>query len=226
MQNNLDITNKYKKYLDKFNDFLNQKNLDITKGDLYANKIRNYGKLLHTGGNLNEQIDNTIKEVNTALDGLKNGVDTTKITTDIQTLKEKFDQLTNSYAQNVTKFIDFTNNTKKKLDNYETKPIEEIKGLNEFLANDIPIDMIIQAQIFKNIIKDIGDVSTINDTNRNKLEELATFPLDDLSRLILYLKEGNTTLGIEKNEVLANALPDAINKVSNKESGIIIGPKE
>ena len=185
------ITNKYKKYLGKFGDPLNYK--DSSKINLYSQKLKTYGTLLQTGAGLSNQLKETVDKVNLSLKGLQKSTDTGKAVEKFRVLKISFDELT-SLTNNTKQILD--NNTKQVLDNYTD------------------VDTFIQVQMFKNIIKDIGDVTILTKDNIPKLEALTTFPEKDLVKLIKFVQEGDTKLGIDKNEKLAADLPYAVASVN------------
>lgn len=195
-----DLTNKYRKYLGKFEDALVRQ--DQSKLDLYSKKIRMYGMLLQSGGTLDEHLQNIIVEVQKSLNDLKGKTNVSGITAQVNELRTRFNELTNQYRKNMSDFIELGNNTREQIS--QISSTGTIAGLSELLAGNV--DDIIQVPIFMNAIQD-GDFTDplIPDTIR-RINILKTFPGTDFDRIIGYLRTGNDEFEVPQNVDLADRL--------------------
>lgn len=199
VQNVPNFTNKYRKYLGKFEDAVIRENHH--KLNLYTEKLRMYGMLLQSGGTLDEQLKIVMDSVNKSLDNLGNNINIDDITAKVIMLKNKFEELTNKYTTSMQTFIKNTQEIDRRLKSNLIKPITNVDDLNEFIEETNDIDTYINNVGIRLLINKISpkyntdDLEKLTDDQFIALEELQIYynPRDPNSPLINFLNSSNSS---------------------------------
>lgn len=156
------LIHKYNKYLGKLHLAIN----------LYTQKLKMYGLLLQSGGTLDDQLKIAINNVIESLNKLKTDVNTGDISDQINTLKEKFNELAKKYVDTTQTSVQKMNEINSRLVNNGTI---SIKDLEDFLPLSEGVDVYVTdlgISSLINIIFPTKSINDINDLNDEKIKAL------------------------------------------------------
>ncbi|AYV84096.1 MAG: hypothetical protein Hyperionvirus17_16 [Hyperionvirus sp.] len=157
-----DLTEKYKKYLGKLEDASRRR--DMGRINLCGKKLKMYGTLLQSGGELSATLERVMKQVEDSLNALTAAGTGGDITKAVAQLKDAFDKLSKQYVDNTMTFIKHGNMIKDKVRGIEIQKVD-VSSLDK-LIEGYNLETLVDKTIYGEYIKKI----TATD-NKNKYED-------------------------------------------------------